>query len=79
MEKFDGIIKRAIKKHQGKILSIGTLCAHPSDHMTYELIGYDGDKAILSWNGITKYFPANEIFDVNKVKDMVITIHIAES
>lgn len=69
-------IEEAIKIHQGEIMPLGTACAHPSDSMTYELIMYDGDMAVLSWNGVTKRFPASEVFDVNKVKRTAISIHI---
>lgn len=69
-------IEEAIKVHQGEVLPLGTACAHPSDSMTYELIMYDGDFAVLSWNGVTKRFPASEIFDVNKVKNTAVSIHI---
>jgi hypothetical protein len=69
-------IEQAIKVHQGEILPLGSVVAHPSDPMTYELIMYDGDFAVLSWNGVTKRFPANEIFDANRVKNTAVSIHV---
>ena len=71
----DNEIKMAIQKHQGETLSPGTACAHPSDPTIYTLVEYDGDEAVLSYNGIIKRFPAKEIFDINIVKDTALKLH----
>lgn len=72
--KAETAMRQAIKIHQGETLEPGTACAHPSDKMVYVLDGYEEDQAVLSWNGVTKRFPASEIFDVNRVKDTAIQI-----
>jgi hypothetical protein len=74
MDNYDEIIDKAISLIQGEVLPLGTACAHPTDSMTYLLEGYDGDIAILSWDGVTKRFPASEIFDVNKCQKVSMNI-----
>ncbi len=73
----DQIIDSAIKivleeKHS---LSPGDPVAHSSDEMTYEFIRYENSNAIVGRNGITKSFPANEVFNPSIVKKVALDLH----
>lgn len=72
----DDCIKKAIELNKGKNLIIGKTFAHESDKMAYELTDIIGEIAILSYNGIVKTFPKNEIFDCNKVKEDAIKLKL---
>jgi hypothetical protein len=73
----DQIIDSDIKivLEEGHLLSPGDPVAHSSDEMTYEFIRYENGNAIVGWNGITKSFPANEVFNPNIAKKVALDLH----
>jgi hypothetical protein len=70
------IIDSAIKivLEEGHLLSPGDTVAHSSDKMTYEFVRYENGNAIVGWDGITKSFPASEVFDPNIVRKVALDL-----
>jgi len=81
IQNIEDIIKQAFKIEQDKKLRYpaGTIIAHQSDRMAYELLRYEGDEAVVSHNNIEKRFPAQEIVNINTVKDIVCEIYTCGS
>ena len=79
MKDYKKLIAEAVKKVQGKkTLPIGSVAAHADDPITRELIAYEdeGAIAVLSWGGITKRWPANEVFDPNDALQEAMDLQI---
>lgn len=70
------IIHEAVKNVQGHLLVPGMVAGHPDDPVARELVSYEdnGKTAVLSHAGVTKRWPANEIFDPNEARDEAIRI-----
>jgi hypothetical protein len=74
------IVDEAIKMHQGVVLEIGTLCAHPSDNTVHKLVRYDGDNAVvISIDGMEKTFPAKELFEPYKVHNTAVMLRLMQT
>lgn len=59
---------------KGRHLPLGNVVCHASDPITRKLVRYedDGQTAVLSWGGVTKRWPASEVFDPNAVEKVAI-------
>ena len=75
------IIDEAVKRSQGRKLTIGSVACHPDDPISRELVAYEdfGKVAVLSWDGVTKRWPASEIFDPNDAKHAAVAIQTIET
>ena len=69
-------IKKAVKVVQGRRLKPGNVACHESDPITRELVRYEDNEqtAVLSWGGVTKRWPASEVFDPNDAKDVALQL-----
>jgi hypothetical protein len=74
MSKYRKIIEQAIEKHKGEMPAIGSVVAHESDPISYELLRYENNAAVVGLDGEEKIFPSEEIFDVNAVKRTALNI-----
>lgn len=70
----DQIIEQAITLQAGIRPKIGAAVAVRGESLCRELLRYDGDTAIVDIEGVEVRWPANEIFDVNRVKNDSIKI-----
>ena len=70
------LIKDSIERVKGKRLRIGNVACHESDPISRNLVRYedDGQTAVLSWGGVTKRWPASEVFDPNDVKALALNL-----
>jgi hypothetical protein len=69
----DELLTNTIKQYKGKYPPIVSVVAVETDKIAYELIGYDGEMAVVKTSmGGTKMFPARDIFDVNAVKKSAV-------
>lgn len=69
-------IKQAVAIQKGKKCKIGATVAIETDPICYRLLRYENWEAVVDDNkGGEKRFPQDEIFDVNKVKDIAIEIN----
>lgn len=73
------LIDWAIKQVRGRKLPIGCIAAHPDDPIARVLVRYedDGRIAVLSLGGVTKRWPASEIFDLNEVERVAVQVVVA--
>lgn len=75
----EDILNRAFKMAQEEPhrVEVGGAAVHPSDDTTAELLRYDGEAAVLRWlDGRTASFPAREVVDPNRVRDIAMTLHL---
>jgi hypothetical protein len=64
----------AIVLSENRILSPGDTVAHASDPMAYEFYKYENGMAVVGFNGVTKSFPMGEVFDVNVVNKVALSL-----
>lgn len=79
MQTTDQIIEEAIDAVIGTPPPIGSVCAHRDDPVTRELMSVVDGIATLSYDGVTKRFPASEIFNPNDVKREALRIQLREA
>lgn len=72
-------IDKAIKQLKGKV-SIGDVIACEYDPIAYDLIDIVGDIAIGQLpNRDTKEFYLSEVFNVNAVKDLAVSMYLLDN
>jgi len=74
----DQIIDLAIQTvlDERRLLAPGDAAAHVSDDLVYEFLKYESGNAIVGFNGVVKSFPAQEVFDPNIVKEVVLELQV---
>lgn len=73
------IIEQAIDVVIGTPPPVGAVCAHRDDPVSRELMSVVDGIATLSWGGVTRTFPASEVFDPNDVKREALRIQCREA
>lgn len=73
------IIDEVVALCQCLLPEIGRVVAHPSYPLTCELVEYDGDEAVVELDGVTRRFPAAEIFDVDHARALAKLIQVDEA
>ena len=73
------IIQAVISELQGNRFEPGTVVAHPDIRLTHELVKYEGDVAVIEWDGEYRRVPAAELFDPNAASRRVREIVTADA
>ncbi len=76
MMTYDEIIDIAISRvlNCKQNLIVGQMTAHRSDPIVRKLVAVEGNQAILSWNGVTRQYPIEEVFDPDSVRNEAMSI-----